>query len=199
MRVKICGIRNLDDALFAINCGADALGFVFYEKSPRYIKPQDAYEISKKLPLFIQKVALFVNSSPDEINNICKIAKMSLAQIHFEVDREFLDRVNYDYTCVVRAKSKNDIQANSDNFRLIDAFVPSFGGEGKRINLDWFNEVDCSKIILAGGLNYDNLDEIKKYKFYGVDVSSGVESNKGVKSHQKIEAFIQKAKRVERA
>jgi phosphoribosylanthranilate isomerase len=94
MRVKICGITNLEDALYAIDSGADALGFVFYDKSPRYITPIDANLIISKLPPFVEKVGLFVNHSAIEINSISDISKITLAQIHFEADDTLYDELN---------------------------------------------------------------------------------------------------------
>ncbi len=195
-KVKICGITNLSDALAACEVGADALGFVFYKKSPRYIEPTKAKEIAQKLPPFVKKVGLFVNETPEFINETMKKSYMDLAQIHFEVSQKFLDKLEYPYVEVIRAKSKNDI-ANlpKDRYFLVDAFVKSYGGEGKRVELSWFDEVDCSNIILAGGLNEKNIKEINRYDFYGVDVSSGVEKEKGIKDHNKIKNFINLAKK----
>lgn len=194
MRVKICGITNLDDAIAAIDAGADALGFVFYEKSPRYIDPKEAAKISKALPPFIERVGLFVNVSADFVNRVCKETKMSLAQIHFEAKDSFYDGLDVKYLKVVRAKSKEDVKKDQNRYRLIDAFVESYGGEGKRVDLDWFRDIDCSKIILAGGLNLKNIQSIKKYDFYATDVSSGVEKSKGIKDHEKIRSFIEAVK-----
>ena len=192
MRVKICGITNLKDAIDAINAGADALGFVFYNKSPRYIEPQDAKQIIKQLPPFVQSVGLFVNETTETINNISLITKIDLAQIHFEADADFYKNLNIKSLKVIRAKNKEDILKNSDEYRIIDAFVDSYGGEGKRLNLEWFKDIDCSKIILAGGLKDDNLNELNQYNFYSVDVSSGVEKQKGLKDKQKMIKFINK-------
>jgi phosphoribosylanthranilate isomerase len=192
LRVKICGITNLKDAIDAINAGADALGFVFYNKSPRYIEPQDAKQIIKQLPPFVQSVGLFVNETAETINNISLITKIDLAQIHFEADADFYKNLNIKSLKVIRAKNKEDILKNSDEYRIIDAFVDSYGGEGKRLNLEWFKDIDCSKIILAGGLKDDNLNELNQYNFYSVDVSSGVEKQKGLKDKQKMIKFINK-------
>jgi phosphoribosylanthranilate isomerase len=197
MRVKICGITNYEDALFALKCGADALGFVFYEKSPRYITPLKAKEIISKLPPFFERVGLFVNSSAYDINSICKTANISLAQLHFEADEKIINDLNYKHIRVGRAQSNKDIKKYEDKYRLVDAFVQSYGGEGKRLNLEWFRDVDCSKIILAGGLKAENLNELKGYGFYGIDVSSGVESKKGVKSQKLISEFLKKSKEIE--
>ncbi|WP_072681836.1 phosphoribosylanthranilate isomerase [Arcobacter sp. LA11] len=190
MKVKICGITNLEDALDAINAGADALGFVFYEKSPRYIDPFTAREIVKALPPFIQTVGLFVNENSSFINQVCTNAKMQLAQIIDDDNYTDFASLNYKYINVIRAKSEKDIVENQDNYILVDAFVESFGGAGKRVALEWFKHADCSKIVLAGGLNENNLQELKGFNFYGVDVSSGVEASKGKKDKQKMINFV---------
>ena len=194
MRIKICGITNLEDALVAVEAGADALGFVFYEKSPRYITPQKALEIVKQLPPFVERVGLFVNSTCKEINSTCKEAKMSLAQIHFEADEELYEDLEISYLRVIRATCKEDLKKFSDEYRIVDAFVDSYGGEGKRVDISWFEGVDCSKIILAGGLTCNNVDEVKSLGFYALDVSSGVEKTKAKKDSTKIIEFIKRAK-----
>lgn len=193
MRTKICGITSYKDAMLAIDAGADALGFVFYEKSPRYISPKDANVIISKLPPFIEKVALFVNEDAMSINTMCKESGATLAQIHFDAEDTLYDALTIPHIKVIRAKSKEDITKYSDEYRLIDAFCESYGGAGKRINIEWFDDVDCSKIILAGGLDATNVDSLKEYGFYGVDVSSGVELSKGVKDPQKVKKFINNA------
>ena len=189
MRVKICGITNYKDAICAIKHGADALGFVFYKKSPRYISPKKAKKIIKRLPPFVTFVGLFVNTKPSKINKICKDSSIDVAQLHFEVDDKLLSKLKVKYLKVIRVKTRNDVKKIND-YSLVDAFVESYGGEGKRINLSWFKGVDCTKIILAGGLNSKNLQEIKGFGFYGVDVSSGVELSKGKKDCEKIKEFI---------
>ncbi|AXX87564.1 phosphoribosylanthranilate isomerase [Malaciobacter marinus] len=193
MRVKICGITNLEDALEAIKAGANALGFVFYEKSPRYISALEAKKIVDKLPPFIQTVGLFVNESSKHINDICFLAGMQLAQIIDDEDKTEFDNLNVKYIEVIRAKSKEDLENLEESYYLIDAFVEEFGGAGKRVALEWFDKIDCSKIILAGGLKASNLKELKNYNFFAVDVSSGVESSKGKKDKEKMKEFIQKA------
>lgn len=190
MKVKICGITNLEDALNAIAAGADALGFVFYSKSPRYIEPFEARKIVEQLPPFTQTIGLFVNEPNTFINQICINAKMQTAQIID--DDSFTDFKTLDtrYIRVLRARCKEDILGVKDDYVLIDAFVDGFGGEGKRLALEWFKDVDCSKMILAGGLNENNLKELSGFGFYGVDVSSGVEISKGKKDKQKMINFV---------
>lgn len=196
MKIKICGITNLEDAICACTSGADALGFVFYEKSPRYIKPEDASKIIEKMPPFVQSVGLFVNNSADEINEIAKISGIDLAQIHFDMSENELLKLQIKHLKVVRATQKSDVLNFEHEYKIIDAFVDSFGGEGKKLNLEWFENIDCSKIIIAGGLDEQNLTELAGFGFYGVDVSSGVEISKGIKSHQKIINFIKAANEI---
>jgi len=197
VRVKICGITNLRDALHAVACGADALGFVFYNKSPRYITPKNAKHIIDQLPPFVERVGLFVNEGVETIDTVCRYTGISLAQIHFDVDEESLDIIETKTLPVVRAKSPEDVHRFADRYRLVDAYCEAYGGSGKRLNLEWFEGVDCSKIILAGGLTPENVEEVKLFGFYGVDVSSGVESPvKGQKDPEKVERFILNAKSI---
>jgi phosphoribosylanthranilate isomerase len=190
MRVKICGITNLSDAINAINAGANALGFVFYEKSPRYISPQKAKEIINILPPFVQSVGLFVNEPASKIDFVCKYAKVDISQIHFEENELFFKSLTTKHLKVVRAQKAEDLLQYQDEYKIVDAFVESYGGEGKKIDLSWFDNIDCSKIILAGGLNAINIKELKKYNFFGLDVSSGVEESKGKKSNTKMIEFL---------
>jgi len=193
LRVKICGITNIDDALEAVNAGANALGFVFYEKSPRYVDPIKAKEIIKQLPPFVQSVGLFVNDVSSKVDFICKMCGINMAQIHFEANEQFYKSLTTKHIKVVRVKNKEDLQIYKDEYRIVDAFVESYGGEGKRINLSWFDGIDCSKIILAGGLNISNIKELKGYNFFALDVSSGVELSKGIKDKNKMNEFIKMA------
>ena len=196
MRVKICGITNLQDALDAINAGADALGFVFYVNSPRYITPLKAKEIVEKLPPFVQTVGLFVNENENFINEVCTESKMQLAQIIDDNEILNYELLKVKSIKVIRVKSQKDLKNLNKDFYLLDAFVDGFGGKGKRVALEWFENLDCSKFILAGGLTSNNLKEINGYGFYGVDVSSGVEESKGKKSKQKMINFVKEANEI---
>ena len=195
MRVKICGITNLKDALDAVEYGADALGFIFYNKSPRYITPAAAKRIIDQLPPFVERVGLFVNEGVETIDTVCKYSDISRAQIHFEVDEESLDAIGLQTLPVVRVKSPQDLKRFANRYRLIDVYNDSvYGGSGERLDLQWFEGVDCSKMILAGGLTPENVAEARKLGFYGVDVSSGVELIKGKKDPHKVKQFIANAK-----
>ncbi|ADN08620.1 phosphoribosylanthranilate isomerase [Sulfurimonas autotrophica] len=193
MRTKICGITSYEDAIMAIDAGADALGFVFYEKSPRYLTPLQAKKIIQKLPPFIEKVALFVNVDAQTVNATCKDVGATLAQIHFDADTAFYDALEIPHIKVIRAQKKEDILKYSDEYRLVDAYCEAYGGAGKQINTEWFEGINCSKIILAGGLNPQNITALKKYGFYAFDVSSGVEISHGKKDAKKVKEFIQNA------
>lgn len=120
--------------------------------------------------------------------------KADIAQIHFEADEYFFKKLDCKYLKVVRAKEKKDIDKFENEYRIVDAYVPEFGGSGKRVALEWFENRDNSKIILAGGLSPENVFEVGHYGFYGVDVSSGVESKPGIKDKKKIRRFIEMAK-----
>ena len=194
MRVKICGITNYSDAMQAVEAGADALGFVFYQGSPRYITPENAKKIIERMPPFVARVGLFVNEEVDTINMISNYCNLTSCQIHFEVDTEVIDMIGEKALPVVRAKEPRDLLRYCERYRLVDVYCKEYGGSGRRLNLEWFEGIDCSKIILAGGLTPENLHELKKYNFYGVDVSSGVERLKGRKDHDKVSRFIRNAK-----
>ncbi|KIM11282.1 MAG: N-(5'-phosphoribosyl)anthranilate isomerase [Sulfuricurvum sp. PC08-66] len=194
MRVKICGITTLEDAMQAINAGADALGFVFYPASPRYITPETARDIINKLPPFVEKVGLFVDETPQRINEMAKASHITLAQLHFATDSAFRTQIDISTLPVVRVQSKADLMHLPLEYTLVDAYVESYGGAGVQLDLSWFEGIDCSRIILAGGLTPQNVEHVKPYGFFGVDVSSGVELSKGKKSHAKVTQFIANAK-----
>ncbi len=194
MRVKICGITRLEDALIAAEAGADALGFVFYPDSPRFITPEAARAITDRLPPFVQRVGLFVDTDPDEVNRICLEAGMQLAQIHCAVNESYFSALKVPPLKVVRADTPEKLACFSGEYRLVDAHVAGFGGAGVRLPIEWFEGLDCSQMILAGGLKAEDLAAVGALGFYGVDVSSGVEKSRGVKDPDKIRAFVRAAK-----
>lgn len=181
--------------MMAIEAGADALGFVFYPPSPRYITPEAAKQIIQKLPPFVEKVGLFVNEDADSINAMSRESTITLAQIHFDAPQETLDALCIPFVQVTRAAAETDIAALDGHYRLVDAYCEAYGGMGKRLNLEWFKGKENSHIILAGGLSPENVHETLEYGFYGVDVSSSVEITKGVKDPEKVKAFIRNAKK----
>ena len=128
------------------------------------------------------------------INTQCKRAGATLAQIHFEAPQSLFDALELPYLRVVRAKSANDIKKYADEYHLVDAYCEAYGGVGKRLNIEWFQGIDCSKIILAGGLTPENITDLHSYGFYALDVSSGVEISKGQKDPDKVRRFVTRAK-----
>jgi len=146
------------------------------------------------LPPFVEKVALFVNEDANTINTTCNEVGATLAQLHFEASNELIQSLTIPFIKVIRAQNADDISLCSNEYRLVDAYCEAYGGAGKRINIEWFNGIDCSKIILAGGLDASNVASLKEYGFYGVDVSSGVELSHGVKDSKKVKDFVKNAK-----
>ncbi|HVU07307.1 MAG TPA: phosphoribosylanthranilate isomerase [Verrucomicrobiae bacterium] len=203
-KVKICGITNLADAQAAVAAGADALGFNFYEKSPRHISVEQAAEIARQLPPFVLRVGVFVNAPVELV--VCAIASTELTMLQFHGDEtpEFCGQFGLMAMKAFRIRDENSL-AQIPNYAtdayLLDAFsADEFGGTGKKFN--WDLAIEAQKfgkpIFLAGGLTPENVAEaVKKVRPFAVDVSSGVESAPGKKDHVKIKAFIAAAKSVE--
>ena len=200
--VKICGITNLDDALFASEAGADALGFVFYKKSPRYVEPKKAWEIIKRLPPFVTTVGVFADQTEAEIKGIISEANIDVVQLHGEEPPEFCERLNKRVIKAIRVRGMEnltEVKTYKACALLLDTYDKSLkGGTGRIFNWEIAREAKIfNKIIVAGGLTAENVaDAIKVVQPYAVDVSSGVEKEKGVKDHQKIKMFIEKVKKV---
>ena len=199
VKVKICGITSLGDALVAVDLGADALGFVFFKGSPRYIPPDEARKIILNLPPFITTVGVFVDEKPEEVKRILKYSAIDVAQFHGHEPPEacMIDRR---VIKAIRIKELTDLEPLK-RYRvfafLLDTYASeSFGGTGQIFN--WDVAVDAKqfgKIILAGGLTPDNIEKaIRRVRPYAVDVSSGVEGEKGKKDHRKLKLFIERAK-----
>jgi len=197
VKVKICGITCLEDALSAIEAGADGLGFVFYPTSPRHIFPEQAADIIRKLPPFIQIIGLFVNEELSVVNATADQCGLDVIQLHGEETPEYCDSVR---RRVIKAFRVRDITTLDllTQYRvsgyLLDAWSPTaLGGTGKTFN--WEIAAEAVKrehrVILAGGLNPENVAEsIRLVQPYGVDVSSGVESAPGRKDAERIKNFI---------
>lgn len=193
MRVKISGITNLEDALIAAEEGADAVGYVFYQGSPRFISPEAAFSINEQLPPFVEKVGIFADGDAKFINKAIAVSGITLAQIHFQATDQLYGSLVAPHLRVVVAQREADLDYLKDRYRLVDIFART-KARGGTPDLGWFDGRDCSKIILAGGLTPENVKETLPYGFYGVDVSSEVESAPGRKDREKIRAFIRAAK-----
>ncbi|MEL0612956.1 phosphoribosylanthranilate isomerase [Marinomonas arenicola] len=201
-RVKICGITNLEDALAACDYGADALGFVFYPKSPRYIDPVKANEIVAQLPPFVVPVALFVDAQAEDIESVVANNARWLIQFHGNESEAECLPYNRPYIKALRVKEGDDLLLAAQSYPsasaiLLDAYkagVP--GGTGEVFNWSLIPEALPLPVILAGGLTPDNVARaVEQVAPYAVDVSGGVEASKGLKNNAKVKQFISGAKR----
>ncbi len=198
-RVKICGITRPSDARAAAEAGADAIGLVFYPPSPRFLSLERAVEIRDALPPFVQAVALFVNPDAAQVAQVLAQVKPSLAQFHGEESAEFCEQFGVPYVKAFRVKSGAgpavDVKYLSGFARaaawLFDSHVPEYGGVGESFDWSLVPEVKERRVILSGGLSAANVARaIRRVRPWGVDVSSGVESAKGIKDAAKMAAFI---------
>jgi len=204
VKVKICGITNAPDALAAVEAGADALGFMFYEKSPRHISIPDAARVIRELPPFIMKVGVFVDASEDLVMRAIGDCGLNLLQFHGNESPEYCTQFGLMSMKALRIRDAESLKALSDystDAFLLDAYVADkLGGTGEKFN--WHLAIEAKKsgklIFLAGGLTPENVAEaVKRVQPFGVDVSSGVEAQPGKKDRDKVRAFIQAAKSVE--
>lgn len=196
LKVKICGMTQLKDALFAVEQGADAVGFIFYKKSPRAVTMKTVREIIAKLPPLVDTVGVFVNESADRVNKIADYCGLDLVQLHGEESPAFCRKIR---RRVVKAFRVRDLQSikQLEKFPvsgfLLDTFSDDLhGGTGK--TFDWNLALPAKKIgpvILAGGLTPRNIGQaVRQVHPYGVDVCSGVEKSPGIKDHEKVRAFM---------
>ena len=204
IKIKICGITNLDDALFAAECGADALGFNFYKKSPRYIEPQKAAEIIGQLPPFVMPVAVFVNEREERIREIQHMTCIQSIQLHGDESPEFCQRFEGRVIKAFQVKDKESLKVMAHyhvGAFLLDSYREGIRG-GTGVTFDWHLAVVAKtfgKIILAGGLTPENVTEaVKLVQPYGVDVAGGVEKEKGIKDQSKVKKFITEVRRASR-
>jgi phosphoribosylanthranilate isomerase len=196
-RIKICGITRLEDAKASVRAGCDALGFVFYKESPRYIALDAFKVIVKELPPFVTKTGLFVNADPAEIEEAIQSGLVNVLQFHGDETPDFCRQFNFPYIKAVAVSSSVDLIQYAKDFHdaealLLDAYHEHLkGGTGQTFDWNLIPQSLSKPIVLAGGLTVDNVKEaIKKVKPYAVDVSGGVEESKGIKNSLKIQAFI---------
>ncbi|MDP2167148.1 MAG: phosphoribosylanthranilate isomerase [Thermodesulfovibrionales bacterium] len=200
VKVKICGITNIEDALAAAGLGADALGFVFYKGSPRYIAPDEAKKIISRLPPFISAVGVFVDEKTDDVLMMAGHAGIDIVQFHGHEPPEacIIDRR---VIKAVRVKELSDLEPlkryGGVSAFLLDTYAPdALGGTGRIFNWDIALEAKLmGRVILAGGLTPENVQQAVRWVHpYAVDVSSGVEKEKGKKDHINMGLFIARAK-----
>ncbi|HEX5801700.1 MAG TPA: phosphoribosylanthranilate isomerase [Azospira sp.] len=198
-RIKICGITTIDDGLAAAHAGADAIGLVFYPKSPRFVELERAAAIARAMPPFLHVVGLFVNAEAATVRQTLAAVPLSLLQFHGDEDEAYCAQFDRPYLKAARMRPGFDLVQYAASFGsaqalLLDAFVEGYGGGGHAF--DWKLIPTGAQglprpIVLSGGLDPDNVTAaVRTVRPAAVDVSSGVEVAKGVKDHAKIAAFI---------
>lgn len=197
VRSKICGITRVDDALTAAKAGADAIGLVFYAKSPRAVDVRQAREIVAALPPFVTTVGLFVNASRCEINEILDAVPLDMLQFHGDETPAQCEGFHRPWFKALRVGNGEDIEAEVARYAnasgiLLDTFVAGVpGGTGERFDWSLIPAALAKPLILAGGLSAENVQQaIAQVRPYAVDVSGGVEASKGVKDASKVMAFV---------
>ncbi|WP_313025784.1 phosphoribosylanthranilate isomerase [Pseudomonas lopnurensis] len=201
VRSKICGITRIEDALAAAEAGADAIGLVFYAKSPRAVSVQQARAIIAALPPFITTVGLFVNASRCEINELLEAVPLDLLQFHGDESPADCEGYHRPWFKALRVGNGEDIAAQIARYPnasaiLLDTFVAGVpGGTGERFDWSLIPPTLPKPLILAGGLTADNVQQaIAQVRPYAVDVSGGVEASKGIKDAGKVAAFVQRVR-----
>lgn len=196
-RVKICGITRIQDGLFASEVGADAIGLVFYPKSPRFVTADQADTIIRKLPPFITNVGLFVNPLPEDVIEITHNVRLDLLQFHGEETPEFCEQFGLPYLKAVRVKPGVDLVQYALAYSgakglLLDAFVEgTHGGTGQSFDWSLIPKQLPLPVVLSGGLHAENvMAAIQHVRPWAVDVSSGVEASKGIKDAARMAAFM---------
>jgi len=197
VKVKICGITNLDDALVAAKAGADALGFLFYKESRRYISPRKTKAIIAQLPKKILKAGVFVNAQEKEIRWADELCRFDLLQFHGDETPDFCAGFGLPFLRAVRVRAGTDLLQYAREFHaakglLLDAWVEGArGGTGTTFDWSLIPGDLPAPVVLSGGLNPDNVEQaVRRVRPWAVDVSSGVESAKGIKDVRKMEAFM---------
>jgi len=197
VRSKICGITRVDDALTAAKAGADAIGLVFYAKSPCAVDVRQAREIVAALPPFVTTVGLFVNASRCEINEILDAVPLDMLQFHGDETPAQCEGFHRPWFKAIRVGNGEDIEAQVARYAnasgiLLDTFVAGVpGGTGERFDWSLIPAALAKPLILAGGLTAENVQQaIAQVRPYAVDVSGGVEASKGVKDASKVMAFV---------
>ncbi|WP_372862177.1 phosphoribosylanthranilate isomerase [Spongiibacter sp.] len=197
-RVKICGIRRLEDALAAVEAGADALGFVFYEQSPRAVTIEQAAEIIVQLPAFVSSVGLFVNASREQLQQTLDNCPLDILQFHGDESAAFCEALGRPYLRALRMRDGIDVVAEAAQYPsaraiLLDSYKRGMpGGTGETFNWQKIPLERDFPLLLAGGLSSENVGAaIASCRPWAVDVSGGVEKQPGIKCPERIRQFIQ--------
>ncbi|MDQ3259530.1 MAG: phosphoribosylanthranilate isomerase [Pseudomonadota bacterium] len=196
-RIKICGITRYEDATAAAAAGADAIGFVFYRNSPRFVDPDRAKAIAVAIPPFVSTVGLFVDADAADVEASLRTFRVDYLQFHGDENREYCSQFGVPFLKAVRVRPGLDLLHYAADFSaaralLLDAFVDGVpGGTGQRFDWNLIPRNLPVPIVLSGGLSPDNITEaVRKVRPWAVDVSSGVEAAKGIKDGDKIKQFI---------
>ena len=196
--VKICGITNIKDAVAASECGATAVGFIFYPPSPRYVKPADTKKIIVSLPDELVKVGVFVNEKPTEIERIMELCSLDMIQLHGDESPEYCNRFPTDITIKAFDLKNNDDVCRALNYNVAAILADSrhaglYGGTGKTSNWELARCIkDKRPLILSGGLNAENITEaVKIIALVALDINSGVEASPGIKDHRKLRQIFE--------
>ena len=196
-RVKICGLTDVEMAHVAVSHGADAIGLVFYPPSPRFIEIAAAAEIVSSMPAFVTCVGLFVNADQQDVTKAIELTGIDLLQFHGNECPDYCAGFDFPYIKALRMKEDINLLRERERYAsarnlLLDTYIPGEpGGTGESFNWERIPQELAPEIILAGGLDPENVDSaIEAVKPYAVDVSGGVESSKGIKSAEKIEQFM---------
>lgn len=200
-RVKICGITSIEDGLHAAHAGADAIGLVFYAKSPRYVEVATAAAIVRALPPFVTVVGLFVDALEDYVRAVLERVPLDVLQFHGQESPAYCARFGRSYLKAVRVRADTDLLQCAADYAaaqalLLDAYVPGVpGGTGERFDWSRIPLALPKPIVLSGGLAPDNVREaVAQVRPWAVDVSSGVEAGPGRKDPAKVSLFIERAK-----
>jgi phosphoribosylanthranilate isomerase len=198
VRVKTCGLTNLEDAEAAVEAGADALGFNFYERSPRYVDPERAREICSRLPESVCRVGVFVNAGREEVAAVFRRVGLTAVQFHGDESPELCRGWPCKVVKALRVRDKTAATVASAyqvDYILADAHVEGvFGGSGKRVDPALLSDLDPRRLIVAGGLTPDNVaDVVRCLKPFGVDAASGIERSPGKKDWELMRRFIANA------
>lgn len=195
-RIKICGITREEDLRAAVELGADALGFVFYPPSPRFLSDVRATELARGMPPFVTLVGLFVNEDAATVHRILKQVPLQLLQFHGEEDAAYCRQFGLPYIKAARVRPGLDLLEYAASFPdarglLLDAYVEGYGGVGQTFDWNLIPRNLPLPLILSGGLDAINVGvALRTLRPWAVDVSSGVESSKGIKDAEKVAAFI---------
>ena len=203
-RIKICGITRPEDGLAAAAAGADAIGLVFYEPSPRAVTLPQASLISRALPPFVTRVGLFVDPTADWVEQACAEVDLDVLQFHGKESAAFCEQFSRPYIKALAVKPDDDLATLTGQYSkaqglLLDAWHPQLpGGTGQTFDWTLIPQTLRSSVILAGGLTPDNVSEaVRQIKPYAVDVSGGVEMEKGIKCSDRIQAFVNAVKQAD--